>query len=134
MTVFKLAALIALGGVLASSPLQAAFERPLHVPNMPESRILHKANPVYPLAAIQHRIQGSVWFSALIGKDGRVEGLRLISGHPLLIAAAREAAQQWAFQPATVRGVPVRMLTRIQIQFSLEAHLRPGTIAANRTS
>jgi protein TonB len=132
MAVLRLAALIALSGIIATGPLLPAAERPLHVPFMPESRILHKASPVYPLAAVQHRIQGSVWFSALIGKDGRVEGLRLISGHPLLIAAAREAAQQWVYEPATVDGVPVRVLTRIQIQFSLEAYLRPSRIAVNR--
>jgi TonB family protein len=132
MTVLRLAALIALSGIFAIGPLQSASERPLHVPFMPESRILHKASPVYPLAAVQHRIQGSVWFSVLIGKDGLVEGLRVISGHPLLIAAAREAAQQWAFQPATVGGVPVRVVTRIEIHFSLETYLRPAQIAANK--
>jgi len=129
MTVPKLAALIALGGMIAPGPLQSATERPLRVLSMPDSRILRKVNPVYPLAAVQHRIQGSVWFSALIGKDGRVKDLRWISGHPLLTAAAREAARQWVYQPITVGGVPVRVITRIQILFSLEAYIRPGQVA-----
>ena len=97
---------------------------------MPESRILRKVSPVYPIAAVQHRIQGNVWFSALIGKDGRVENLRCISGHPLLIAAAQDAARQWAFRPATVGGVPVRVITRIRIQFDLATYIRPPQIAA----
>ncbi len=97
---------------------------------MPESRILRKVSPVYPLSAVQHRIQGSVWFSALIGKDGRVEDLHWISGHPLLIAAAREAARQWVFRPATVGGVPVRVITRIRIHFDLATYIRPRQVAA----
>ncbi len=130
MAALRFAALILLGGMLAAQPAQRAFERPLHVLSMPESRIVRRVSPVYPLAAVQHRIQGSVWLSVLIGKDGRVENLRCISGHPLLIAAAQEAARQWVFRPATVGGVPVRVLTRIQIQFDLATYIRPRQVAA----
>ena len=134
MAAFRFAALILLGGILAAQPAQSARERPLHVPSMPESRILRKVSPVYPIAAVQHKIQGSVWFSVLIGKDGRVENLRCLSGHPLLIAAAQEAASQWVFRPATVGGVPTRVLTRIQIQFDLATHIRPRQVAARTQS
>ena len=132
MTLLKFSALLALGALSADAPLQSASERPLRILAMPESLILRKVTPVYPLAAVQQRVQGSVWFSVLIGKDGRVEGLRVIRGHPLLLASAREAARQWVFQPVAVRGNPVRVLTRILIQFSLETYLRPGQVAANR--
>jgi TonB family protein len=134
MTVLRFVALIALSGIIAAQPLHPASERPLRIPFVPDSRILRKASPVYPLAAVQRRIQGSVCFSALIGKDGRVEGLRWISGHPLLVAAAREAAAQWVYRPATVGGVPVRVITRIQIRFALETYIRPGPVAAKTRS
>lgn len=130
MAAFGFAAIIVLGGILAAQPLQRSVDRPLHVPSMPESRILRKVSPIYPQAAVQHRIQGSVWFSVLIGKDGLVDNLRCISGHPLLIAAAQEAARQWVFRPATVGGAPVRVITRIQIRFDLATYLRPRQVAA----
>lgn len=122
MTVLSFAALITLSGAFAAQPLQSASERALRIPFVPDSRILHKVQPAYPHGAIQRHIQGTVRFAAIIGKDGRVARLRLLSGHPLLIAAAREAAQQWLYYPASVRGIPVRVMTQIQINFDLRAH------------
>jgi TonB family protein len=132
MTVLSFVALTALSGIIVAEPLDRPRERALRIPVVPDSRILRKVAPIYPLAAVHHRIQGNVWFSALIGKDGQVERLRLISGHPLLISAAREAAQQWIYRPASVGGVPVRVATVIQIQFALDPYLRPGKVADNR--
>lgn len=129
MYVLRFAALIAVIGILGAEPPSPAREQPLRVPDVPDSRIVRKVNPVYPLAAVRRRIQGSVTFSALIGKDGRVERLRVISGHPLLIDAAQEAAKQWVYVPATVGGVPVRVLTRIRIQFALASYLAPRKVA-----
>lgn len=128
MKILRLLALTVIAWTLAAQSKPPVRERPLHVPEMPESRILQKVNPVYPLAAIQRHIEGSVWFSAVIGKDGRVESLRWISGHPLLIAAAREAARQWVFRPAKVGGVPVRVITRIPIHFNLAVHQHPEPV------
>ncbi len=129
MSVLRFAALIAVTGILGAEAPSPARQQTLRVPYVPESRILRKVNPIYPLAAVEHRIEGTVWFSALIGKDGRVENLRLISGHPLLRDAALEAARQWLYVPATVGGVPVRVLTRIRIHFALASYLAPGKIA-----
>ena len=129
MAVLRFAALIAVGGILVAEPVSAASERPLRIPIVPESRILRKVSPVYPLAAVAHRVEGAVWFSALIGKDGQVERLRVITGHPLLRDAAREAAEQWLYRPATVGGIPVRVITRIRIQFALAPYLTPGKVA-----
>lgn len=129
MTVLRIAACLAIGGAILAQPLQSIAERALRIPFVPDSRILRKVSPVYPHAAIQRRIQGTVCFAALIGQDGRVEHLRLLSGHPLLIVAAREAAQQWAYVPATVRGIPVRVITQIQIHFALDQYVKPGKVA-----
>jgi len=130
MAVPKVTALTALAGLFLALPASVAGEQPLRVPDVPDSRIVRKVNPVYPLAAVRRRIQGSVTFSALIGKDGRVERLRVISGHPLLIDAAQEAAKQWVYVPATVGGVPVRVLTRIRIHFALASYLAPRKVAS----
>jgi protein TonB len=129
MTGTRLLALAALAFTLGAQTPSRNHERPLRVPDMPDSRILRKVNPIYPVAARQHRIQGRVWFSVTIGKDGLVEDLRLLSGHPLLVNAARAALTQWEFRPATVGGTPVRVITRIPVDFNLTRYLHPAPVA-----
>ena len=41
--------------------------------------------PAYPPMAREQRIQGTVRFTATIGKDGRVKNLEFISGNPVLV-------------------------------------------------
>ena len=59
--------------------------------------LLRRVDPVYPPLAKQARIQGKVRFDAVINSSGQVEKLTLISGHPLLISAARDAIFQWQY-------------------------------------
>jgi TonB family protein len=75
--------------------------------------------PIYPPLAKQGRIQGTVRFTATIATDGKVQDLKLISGHPLLAAAARDAVLKWQYQPTLVNGSPVRVVTQIDVDFSL---------------
>jgi protein TonB len=90
------------------------------MPLMPERKLLHKVDPEYPPAALQHRIQGTVRFNAIIGKDGHIERLRLIDGHPLLVRSARQAVQQWIYRPALLGDKPVRVITQIDVPFQLD--------------
>lgn len=83
------------------------------------AKVVRRVEPVYPQRALELRIQGVVRFSAVFGADGRVLGLRLVSGHPLLVPAARAAALQWVFEPVAVSGQPVRGVTRLDVEFSL---------------
>ncbi len=62
---------------------------------------LHRVDAVYPPEAKQARIEGVVSMRVLIGRDGLIQRLELISGHPLLVPPAREAVQQWVFPPQT---------------------------------
>ena len=55
---------------------------------MQAANLIRKVTPVYPPLAKQARIQGTVRFTAIIGKDGTIQNLQLVSGHPLLVAAA----------------------------------------------
>ena len=75
--------------------------------------------PMYPPRAKQARISGTVRFNAVIGKDGHVDDLALISGHPLLVQAAKEAVQQWVYKPTLLNGEPVQVLTTVEVNFSL---------------
>jgi TonB family protein len=119
MAVIKFSAALLMAALAAAAP-QAADEPILGTPSMPEWMLIRQVDPEYPAAALQYRIQGSVRFVAVIGKDGRIEGLRLISGHPLLVVAARAAAERWIYRPTLRDGKPVRVLTQIEIGFRLD--------------
>ena len=81
--------------------------------------LVYHPQPTYPLLAKQARIAGAVRFTAVIGRDGTVQKLTLVSGNPLLVAAAQEAAQKWRYKPALRNGEPVEAVTQIEISFTL---------------
>jgi protein TonB len=75
--------------------------------------------PQYPPLAKQARIQGSVVLHAVIGKDGKVQNLQLVSGHPMLTQSAIQAVKQWQYKPYYLNGQPVEVDTNITVNFSL---------------
>jgi TonB family protein len=78
-----------------------------------------EASPVYPLLARQAHIQGEVVLDADISKEGSVDALRVISGHPLLTSAAVKAVKEWRYKPYTLNGAPVAVNTHITVKFNL---------------
>ena len=83
--------------------------------------LITKVEPVYPPLARQARVQGTVRFTAIIGKDGRVQNLQLVSGPPLLVVAAQEAVKQWVYKPTLFNGEAVEVVTRVDVNFVLPA-------------
>jgi TonB family protein len=81
--------------------------------------LVRKVAPVYPLEAKQNRIQGTVFLAAVIGKDGRVENLRVLSGPKELVDAAVGAVQQWRYRPYVLNGEPVEVDTTVTVNFVL---------------
>ena len=81
--------------------------------------LIKKVQPIYPPLARQARIQGTVLLQAEISKDGTIENLRLISGHPMLAPAAIDAVKQWRYKPYLLNGEPVAVETQVQVVFSL---------------
>ena len=81
--------------------------------------LLNKVQPVYPPLARQTRISGTVRLHAIISKDGSVQQLEVMSGHPLLVQAALDAVRQWKYRPTTLNGEPVEVDTTIDVIFSL---------------
>jgi TonB family protein len=81
-----------------------------------EANLIRKVEPIYPEA----RIEGTVRFTAIIGKDGRVMDLTLISGHPILLNSAMQAVKQWEYKPTLLNGQPVEVLTQIDVNFTLK--------------
>ena len=87
--------------------------------NVQQTKLVSQPPPVYPPLAKQARIQGVVKLNATIAKDGTVQHLEAISGHPLLIEAAMDAVRQWVYQPTLLNGQPVEVQTDIDVNFTL---------------
>jgi len=81
--------------------------------------LIHQMKPAYPTIAAQARIQGTVVLQAMIAKDGTVQDLRVLSGHPLLVAAAMDAVKLWRYKPYLLNDQPVEVDTQINVNFTL---------------
>jgi TonB family protein len=82
-----------------------------------ESKLLKKVEPVYSTAMMAQRIQGVVRLELVVDEDGNVEQLKVLSGHPLLSAAAVTAVRQWKYSPTLVDEVPVPVLAHMIVTF-----------------
>ncbi len=81
--------------------------------------IRKKAPPEYPEKARKEHIQGTVVLQAIIGKDGDVENLQVVSGNAMLVAASIEAVKQWKYKPYPLNGEPVEVETQVDVIFTL---------------
>jgi protein TonB len=87
--------------------------------SMMEGMLIHKVEPLYPAIARTARVEGSVKISAIIGRGGRIEQATVLSGSPLLSAAALDAIRQWRYRPYLLNGEPVEVETQITVNFVL---------------
>jgi len=83
------------------------------------AKLVSRVQPAYPALAIQARIQGNVILHAIIGRDGQVSELQVLSGHPLLVNAALDAVRQWRYNPTLLNGQAVEVETTITVSFVL---------------
>jgi periplasmic protein TonB len=79
--------------------------------------LVHRVQPVYPQAAMQAGLQGTVLMEATIGKDGSVSSVKVIKGDPVLARAAVNAVRQWKYKPYLLNGEPVGIQTQITVNF-----------------
>jgi protein TonB len=112
-----------IGGIISSTPVsvpKAATPTRVRVSQgVTQGLLIRKVQPTYPPLARQARIQGQVLLQAEISKDGTIQNLRLISGHPMLTSAAIEAVKQWRYKPYILNGEPVEVETQITVNFTL---------------
>jgi TonB family protein len=87
--------------------------------NVQAANLIEQVRPTYPPEAKQARIQGTVRFTVVIGPDGLVKNIELVSGHPLLAAAAMGAVKDWVYKPTLLNGVPVEVITTVDVNFTL---------------
>jgi protein TonB len=112
-----------IGGIISSTPVAvprvATPQRVRVSQGVSQGLLIRKVQPNYPPLARQARIQGQVLLQAQISKQGTIENLQLISGHPMLAPAAIEAVKQWRYKPYFLNGEPVEVETQITVIFSL---------------
>ncbi len=84
-----------------------------------QANLVRQVKPPYPPLARQARIQGAVILEAIISRQGKVDQLRVISGHPLLVQAALDAVRQWKYRPTIRNGKSVEVVTTITVNFNL---------------
>jgi periplasmic protein TonB len=84
-----------------------------------EPRRIRGTVPVYPDLARRAHVEGKVVLECVIDEDGRVTDLRVMSGHPLLADAAKDAVGRWVYTPTRLNGQPVRVILTVTVKFEL---------------
>jgi protein TonB len=92
------------------------------ISRLTEAQLVNRVEPVYPHIAALSNIQGQVKLHAIIARDGSIQSLNAISGHPLLVRAALEAVEQWRYRPYVLNGEAVEVETFITVNFRKDAH------------
>jgi TonB family protein len=100
---------------VASFTTNAAERESLGTGNIPEQSV----DATYPLLAQHMKVQGSVVLQAIVGADGVIEDLHVLSGPAILTSAAQQAVRQWRFKPYLQNGQAVETKARITVNFSI---------------
>lgn len=111
-----------IGGLVnsAAPPPKVATPQKVRVSSgVAEGLKINAPNPTYPQMAKIAHIQGDVVLQAVIAKNGSIENLRAVSGHPILIQAALDAVRQWKYKPYVLNGEPVEVETQITVKFHM---------------
>jgi protein TonB len=118
MVIVGVILLASAGSIFAQAPAQAPNRIRVGGQVM-RAQLIHQVSPTYPRKAKTAGIEGTVRLDVLIGKDGRVLNMKLLSGHPVLAKAAMKAVSKWRYKPLLLKGVPAEAMTEIEINFKL---------------
>jgi protein TonB len=106
-------------GVVVPPPPPTPSVHPPRVSRMMEGNLIYRVQPQYPALARQARVQGIVVLRAMISREGKIENLQVISGHPLLVQSAMDAVRQWRYRPYCLNNEPVEVETQVTVNFTL---------------
>jgi len=106
-------------GVVVPPPPPTPSVHPPRVSRMMEGNLIYRVQPQYPALARQARVQGIVVLRAMISREGKIENLQVISGHPLLVQSAMDAVRQWRYRPYFLNNEPVEVETQVTVNFTL---------------
>ena len=85
----------------------------IRVSTMDPAKLLVQPKPVYPQIAKVAGVQGTVVLHAIVSRDGSIQSLQVVSGHPMLVNAALDAVRQWRYKPTLLNGEAVEVDARI---------------------
>ena len=112
-----------IGGIIGSTPVAvpkvAAPTRVRVSAGVQQGNLISQIKPLYPAIAKAARIQGTVILQAEISKQGTIENLHVLSGHPMLVQSALDAVKQWRYKPYLLNGEPTPVETTITVNFNL---------------
>jgi len=115
-----------IGGIIGSANAAFVPKLPTAMPQrvrisqgVTNGLLLRKVQPPYPALAKSARIQGDVVLKAIIDREGNIQDLQLVSGHPMLVPSAIDAVRQWKYKPYLLNGQPVEVETTITVIFTL---------------
>jgi protein TonB len=102
---------------VAPAPAAGARKSMVSGGKVAAAQLVYRKDPEYPTAARQLGAHGTVVLDATIGRDGKVSAVKVVSGHPLLVQAAKAAVMQWRYRPTLLDGQPVENTTQISLDF-----------------
>ena len=112
----------------ASIPSETEIPRRADLVEVPaavmQERLISSRVPVYPEAARADHVEGRVVMQAVVTKDGAIGHLHVMSGDPILRAAALEAVSAWRYRPYLVNGEPVDVMTSIPVDFLVDKDVK----------
>lgn len=105
-------------------PVTSGVVKPPELPvrvggDVQSAKLIKQVVPRYPPPALQVRASGTVHLLGIIAKDGTIQRLQVLSGHPLLRQAALDAVSQWIYRPTILNGQPVEVEAPIDVIFTL---------------
>ena len=81
------------------------------------AKLLHRVEPIFPDFAKEAGLDGTILLSAIIGTDGRLKDMKLVSGNRALATEAFRALRDWRYRPYLLNGKPIEAETRIVMNF-----------------
>ena len=106
-------------GPSLAPPNSLPSSHPPRISHSMEGSLIDRVQPEYPPLAKQARIQGTVLLRAVIDREGKIENLQVLGGHPLLVEAALKAVRQWRYRPYYLNGQAIEVETQITVHFTL---------------
>jgi protein TonB len=82
--------------------------------------LVYRIDPVYPTLAAAGGLEGSVILEAIVGREGRVESVRVLRSQRVFEEAALEAVRQWRYAPVLLNGHPERFILTVVVTFTLD--------------
>ncbi len=80
-------------------------------------QLVQRVNPIFPMAAKQMNMKGTVVMEVRINAQGNVTEVRPISGNSFFYDSAKQAIRQWKYKPQTINGQPSEAVTQVSINF-----------------